>query len=158
MMLFQSPPTDIDATLEYTLDHRLRAGQQFLDFADYLLIHSSSNIIRRFTNTSPKSFSSNIPLWLELSDQQAFFLYFKQKKLKNVMLFWDKKPSNFKAIEDFCRGQEWGCNADKNVNGYKTAVTILYDLDDFNYEQMTRATQNLIIVTICGNERYFLFI
>ena len=127
--------------------------------ADYLQIHSTTELIRRYNFTD--SFPSNdIPLWIELSDPEGFFLYFKDSDFENVMLFWDtfNQPSNFKEIEKFCgrkkkKGKKWECSSDKNIRGSEASVTILYDLDFFNYEQLTRAKQKLIIVTIFGNTR-----
>ena len=144
-------------TVECNLSQRQRCSQQILDLADYLQMHSSSYVLRKYD--SMNSFSSDTPLWIELSDPKAFFLYFKDFDSENVMLFWDilKKPFNFKDIEDFCHEKEWRCSADENVKGSEASVTILYDLDVFAYEQMTRAKTCLIIVTICGKYRYVFF-
>ena len=147
------------------MEQRQRSSQQILDLADYLLIHSNAEIIGRynFTDSFP---SDDIPLWLELSDPRGFRFYFENSEFENVMLFWStfNTPSNFEDIKEFCRGKtekgkKWEWSTDKNIRGSEATVTILYDLDAFDYEQLTRAKQNLIIVTICGrNKRYFLFL
>ena len=65
-------------------------------------------------------------------------------------------PSNLNEIEEFCTKQNWRCTEDVNVDGSEASVTILYDLDDFEYDYLTRAKTQLVIVTIAGEERYFL--
>ena len=110
--------------------------------------------MRRYN--SRKSFSSDMPLWIELSDPKAFFLYFKNFDYKNVILFCDDTYAiNYEAVREYCLSQKWNCSADENMRGSEATVAILYDLDTFEYEQLTRAKQTLIIVTICGMERYF---
>ena len=117
---------------------------------------SDFNPIRRWNYG--KSFSSDIPLWIELSNPKAFFDYFKDKfESDDVMLIWDSwnKPSNLNEIEEFCTDQKWRCTERLNVFGSEASVTILYDLD-FSYEYFTRAKTQLVIVTIDGKQRYFL--
>ena len=110
--------------------------------------------IRRWK--SGKSFSLDIPLWIELSNTNLFFDYFKHEyESDNVMLIWDdaNKPSNLNEIEEFCTEKKWICTEWGNVRGSEANVTILYD---FNYEYLTRAKTQLVIVTIDGRQRYFL--
>ena len=143
-----------DTTICCNLEQRQRSSQQILDLADYLQMHSDEFPIRRWN--SGKSFSSEIPLWVQLSNPKSFFDYFKDKfKSDDVMLIWDydNKPSNPKDIEEFCTEQKWRCTEDDNVKGSEASVTILYDLDDFQYEYLTRAKTQLVIVTIDGKQR-----
>ena len=69
----------------------------------YLWMHYySRSPIRRWN--SGKSFSSDIPLWVELSNYKCFFEYFKDKfESEDVMLIWDSfnEPSNLNKIEEF---------------------------------------------------------
>ena len=119
-------------------------------------MHFNRVTIRRWN--SGKSFSSDIPLWVELSNPKSFFCYFKDKfKSDDVMLIWDgyNKPSNLNDIEEFCTEQKWRCTGSWNVKGSEASVAILYDLNDFNYENFTRAKIQLVIVTIDGEQRYF---
>ena len=105
---------------------------------------------------SGKSFSSDIPLWVELSYPNALFDYFKDKfESDDVMLMYDR-PSNLNDIEVFCKDQKWKCTELNNVRGSEASVTILYDLRDFRYEHLTRAKTQLVIVTIDGKWRYCL--
>ena len=147
-----------DTTICCNLEQRQRSSQQILDLADYLQIHYYySAPIRRWN--SGKSFSSEIPLWVQLSNPKSFFDYFKDKyESDDVMLIWDNwnNPSNLNDIEEFCREQKWRCTKDRNVTGSEASVTILYDFDNFIYEFLTRAKTQLVIVTIDGNEGYFL--
>ena len=77
-----------DTTISCNLEQRQRSSQQILDLADYLRMHSYYNPIRRWN--SGKSFSSEIPLWVELSNPKSFFDYFKDKfKSDDVMLIYD---------------------------------------------------------------------
>ena len=145
-----------DTTISCNLEQRQRSSQQILDLADYLWMHSYGDPIRRWN--SGKSFSSEIPLWVQLSNPKSFFDYFKDKfKSDDVMLIWDgyNKPSNLNDIEEFCTEQKWRCTGSWNVKGSEASVAILYDLNDFNYENFTRAKTQLVIVTIDGKQRYF---
>ena len=147
-----------DTTISCNLEQRQRSSQQILDLADYLNIHSSPFPIRRWN--SGKSFSSEIPLWVQLSNPKAFFDYFKEKfESDDVILMrekkGEKKPSNLSDIKEFCTIQKWRCTSECKVTGSEASVTILYDLDYFDYESFTRAKTQLVIVTIDGKQRYF---
>ena len=76
-----SQPLEVtDTTISCNLEQRQRSSQQILDLADYLNIHSGSIYsypIRRWNYV--KSFSSDLPLWVELSNPEVFFDYFKDK-------------------------------------------------------------------------------
>ena len=144
-----------DTKVQCNLVQRQRSSQQILDLADYLHIHSGPvrwqlMPIRRYNSTP--SFSSEIPLWIELVDPKSFFEYFSNKFESNdVMLIWDgfaNKPSNLDDIEGFCRDRKWRCTSSRNVRGSEASVTILYDLDHFNIEFLTRAKTQLVFVTI----------
>ena len=111
---------------------------------------------------SGKSFSSVIPLWIELSNPKGFFDYFKDKfESEDVMLILNdddwSTPPNLNEIEDFCAEKKWRCATDENVKGSEASVTILYDLNKFRYEFFTRAKTQLVIVTFDGKRRYFFF-
>ena len=165
-----------DTTVSCNLDQRQRSSQQILDLADYLEIHSDyleiyygKTPMRKYH--SPKSFSSDIPLWLELVDPKSFFDYFKDKfETDDVMVIYDgttnnlnvyeefcRKVDNLDDIEEFCRKQNWLCTHWDNVIGIEASVTILYDLGVFWYESFTRAKTQLFIVTIDGKDRCVLY-
>ena len=147
-----------DTTITCNLEQRQRSSKQILDLADYLKVHSYSHPIRRWN--SGKSFSSEIPIWVELTNPNSFSDYFKDKfDSEDVMLIWDswKQPSNLNDIGEFCRKQKWRCTGRWNVRGSEASVTILYNLDIFAYEHFTRAKTQLVIVTIDGKQRYFVF-
>ena len=156
---FEFPLEWTDTTICCNLEKRQRSSQQILDLADYLWMHSCtyhSSPIRRWN--SGKSFSSEIPLWVQLSNPKSFFDYFKDKfKSDDIMLIWHDRnePSNLNDIETFCRVQNWRCTSRLNVTGSEASVTILYDLDGFTYEYFTRAKTHLVIVTIDRKQRYF---
>ena len=151
-----SQPLEVtDTTISCNLKQRQRSSQQILDLADYLQTHQSYfSTIRRWK--SGKSFYSDIPLWIELSNPKCFFDYFKDKFESNdVMLIWDYRntPSNLNAIEAFCKDKRWRCTHWLNVTGSEASVTILYDLGGFYYELLTRAKTQFVIVTIDGKQR-----
>ena len=139
-----------DTTIACNLEQRQRSSQQILDLADYLNMHSDTyKPMRRWG--SPESFSSDIPLWIELANTRTFFLYFKDKfEGKDVMLIHDvlSNDSNLNDIEKFCKEQKWRITSTGNVAGSEAAATILYDMNYFVYEDWTRAKTQLIIVTI----------
>ena len=143
------PFEDTDTTIFCNLDQRQRSSQQILDLVDYLQMHSSiKTSIRRYN--SPNSFSSDIPLWIELANPKSFFDYLKDKfEGDDVMVIHDR-PSNIIDIEKFCREQKWICTRRDNSIGSEASVILLYDLRDFDYECFTRARTQLIIVTIYG--------
>ena len=168
------PPEDAVTVVECRLAQRQRSSQQILDLVDYLNMHSILTPIRRYVSES--SFSSDIPLWIDLANPKSFFHYFEDEfkctqctvnppnskdKIKkctqctDVMLMWNtwNKPSNFNEIEDFCRDRGWRCTSRGNVRGSEATVTILYDFDDFAYESLTRAITQLVIVTIQSKQR-----
>ena len=92
-----------DTTISCNLEQRQRSSQQILDLADYLWMHNPySSPLRRWH--SGKSFFSDIPLWVVLSNSKCFFDYFKEKfESDDVMLIWDEgnKPSNLNGIKEF---------------------------------------------------------
>ena len=156
---FRFQPLEVtDTIVSCNLNQRQRSSQQILDLADYLEMHRSYiyNAIRRWD--SAMSFSSTIPIWVEIAISKSFFAYFKDifESNDDVMLIWNynNKPSNWNKIQQFCREQKWRCTASGNVQGSEASVTILYDLDEPHYEYLTRAKTHLIIVTIKGKKRY----
>ena len=158
-VLTNSQPLEVtDTKICCNLEQRQRSSQQILDLADHLQLHQSYYYpIRRWN--SGKSFSSDIPLWIELSNPKAFFDYFKDKfESDDVMLILgdENEPSNLNEIEEFCNAQNWRCTEEGNVRGSEASVTILYDLHDFGYELFTRPKTKLVLVTIDGKQRYFL--
>ena len=143
-------------TIRCNLEQRQRSSQQILDLADYLWMHQSRfSPIRRWN--SPSSFSSEIPLWVEHSNATSFFEYVKDKfeSDDDVMLI-HYNPSNLNDIKEFCKEQKWRCTDRWDVRGSEASVTILYDLDNFDYDNLTRAKTHMVIVTIAGKQRYFL--
>ena len=150
-----SDPLEVtNTTMSCNLEQRQRSSQQILDLTDYLEMHSGHSTIRRWN--SGKSFSSDIPLWVHFSNPKSFFDYFKDKFESNDVMLIHYDPANLNHIEEFCKEQKWRCTSYKNVIGSEAFVTILYDLDDFSYELFTRAKTQLVIVTIKGEQRYFL--
>ena len=113
----------------------------------------STHAMRRWNNG--KSFSSEIPLWVELSNPKSFFDYFKDKFKSDDVMLLHIYPSNLKDIKEFCKEQKWRCTYQDHVKGSEASVTILYDLGYFYYESLTRAKTQLVIVTIDGKQRYF---
>ena len=76
-----------DTTISCNLDQRQRCSQQILDLADYLQLQAYEGPIRRWN--SQKSFSSDIPLWVELANPKSFCDYFIDKFESNdVMLIY----------------------------------------------------------------------
>ena len=144
-----------DTTISCNLEQRQRSSQQILDLADYLWMHQTTYApIRRWN--SGKSFSSEVPLWVELVSPKSFFDYFKDKfESDDVMLLYNNQY-NLNDIEEFCREQKWRCTERRNVKGSEASITILYDLYGFDYEFLTRAKTQLVIVTIDGKQRYVL--
>ena len=153
-----------DTTVECNLTHRQRSSQQILDLADYLQMHSDSirsihPPTRRYE--SSKSFCSDTPIWIELTNHKSFFEYFRDRyNCNDVMLIWSglsPPPSNLNEIEEFCKVKRWRCAERVKVRGSEVSVTILYDFGGFvNFEYLTRAKHQLVIVTIAGKQRYFL--
>ena len=110
--------------------------------------------IRRWN--SGKSFSSDIPLWIHIDNPTSFFDYFKDKFESNDVMLICYNPTNLNDIKKFCTVKKWRCTERLNVRGSEASVTILYDLNFFDYEYLTRAKTQLVIVTIDGKQRYFL--
>ena len=169
-----------DTTISCNLKKRQRSCQQILDFADFLQHYRFP--IRKLNYG--ESFSSQKPLWVELSNHKLYFDFFKYLKFileekglpkkerlnpkfnilskfksNDVMLIWDENTymhmdaSNFSDIEEFCRKQKWRFTEKSDVRGSEASVTILYDLDVFQYEFLTRAKALLVLVTIDGKQR-----
>ena len=143
-----------ETSISCNLGQRQRSSQQILDLADYLQMHKPQNYLPVRRWNSPSSFSSEIlPLWVEHSHPKSFFDYVKDKfESDDVMLIYDY-PSNLDEIEDFCKEQKWRCTHWGDVRGSEASVTILYDLDYFRYEYLTRAKTQLVIVTIDEKQR-----
>ena len=145
-------------TVECNLSQRHRSSQEILDLVDYLFRHSYHRPVRKYDSIS--SFSSEIiPLWIEIADPKTFFVYFKHRfENDDVMLIFDdnSKSSNFKDIEEFCIKRKWRCTNRLNVTGSEASVIIFYDYESFDHGHLTRAKNQLVIVTIHGKQRYLI--
>ena len=153
---FALQPLEVtDTTVSCNLSQRHRCSQQILDLADYLEMHFSSGPQMR-QYKSPKSFSSDIPLLIELSNPMSFFDYFKDKfQSKDVMVTWDErhKPYNLNDIKEFCTKQKWICTEKRNLRGSEASVVIMYGLrKGHDFEYLTRAKTHLVVVAIVGEE------
>ena len=106
-----------------------------------------------------------------MSNPIPVFVYIKNKFESNdVMVIYNDKVTkgtetiqDYKILRDFylpieevCREVNWRYTTDQDVRGSEASVTILFDLDVFDYEYLTRAKTQLVIVTMTGNYRYFL--
>ena len=155
---FQALEVIDDTTVECNLSQRHRSSQQILDLVDYLFRHSYHRPVRKYDSKS--SFSSEIiPLWIEIANPKTFFVYFKHMfENDDVMLIFDdnSKSSNFKDIEEFCIKRKWRCTNRLNVTGSEASIIILYDYESFSHEHLTRAKNQLVIVTIHGKQRYLI--
>ena len=158
-------------TISCNLHQRQRSSQQILDLADYLRMHNtwSNTSIGRWD--SPKSFSNDIPLWVEIASPpkmlgyqrnppdpwstnlfKSFVEYFYDKfEPKDVMLIYCRNPPNLYDIENICKEQKWRCTDEKHITGSEASVIILYNLFQFDYEAFTRAKTQLVIVTTLGS-------
>ena len=141
-----------ETSLECNLAKRQRSSQEILDLADYLVMHSNEPALRRYTYVD--SFSAKIPLWVELANTDSFFDYFKDFVCDDTTLIWDEEPDNLFVLEDFCRKMKWVCTNREKITGSEASTTILYDFDGFDYEALTRAKTQFVIVTIYGQDRY----
>ena len=161
-------------TISCNLHQRQRSSQQILDLADYLQMHKaipnwSKYSIKRWN--SPKSFSSDIPLWVEIAEApkslgwnpsnppdpwgtnlfKSFVEYFNDKfESKDVMLIHCSPYNPYNNIEQVCKEQNWRCIDVKHITGSEASVIILYNLFNFDYEAFTRAKTQLVIVTTLG--------
>ena len=147
-----------DTKVECNLVQRQRSSQEILSLADYLMMHSADNTpMKKYS--SGNSFSSDIPMWVDFDNPKSFFAYFQDKftDCSDVMLIWDeeKKPINLKAIEEFCTEKKWRITECNNVLGSEASITILLDIYSFGYEHLTRAKNQLVIVTSNHGQRYF---
>ena len=98
-------------------------------------------------------------MWVDFDNPKSFFAYFQDKftDCSDVMLIWDeeKKPINLKTIEKFCTEKKWRITECNNVLGSEASITILLDIYSFGYEHLTRAKNQLVIVTSNHGQRYF---
>jgi len=90
-----------DSTVSCNLNQRQRSSQEILDLADYLWMHQSK-YLPTLRWTFENSFTSDIPVWLELCNPNSFFGffdYFKDKFVYDDVMLIHNVPHNLNDIK-----------------------------------------------------------
>ena len=171
-----NPSKDIfvASTLIYCrLNQCQRSSQEILEFVDFANTHHFGS--RVFSNYVPSehSFSSCVPIWIEIKSHKDFTTYARKhmSDLKDVLLinfpggnkwsvpYWHvyryrpyyrntQTPlQDAPEIDQLCSDLNWKC-ASSEVTGSEASTVIVYCAGQFDYEVFTRARNQLIIVTL----------
>ena len=153
---------DNSNTLICVLDKRLRCSNEIIALAFYLMIHSKNSSSLKSFEHSLDSFNGDVPVWLDLEDVEDFINFAKNTyhdgsnpvTAEGVMVIYDPNDNHFslQPLVKYCLDKEWPCHPCTSIVGSEALTVILYNLKEFHFESFTRATTNLIIITIKGQE------
>ena len=149
-------------TLICVLDKRLRCSNEIIALVFYLMIHSKNSSSLKSFEHSLDSFNGDVPVWLDLEDVEDFINFAKNTyhdgsnpvTAESVMVIYDPNDNQFslQPLVKYCLDKEWPCHPCTSIVGSEALTVILYNLKEFHFESFTRATTNLISITIKGQE------
>ena len=135
------------------LEHQ-RSSQQILQLANFILRHkkpsSGGGSVPNPMIPTKESFSGPLPKWIEVEKTSDFLQYATSNmaELKNVMLIYNAKyPVPDPEVKEFCDKMKWEHGWKWEIMGSEASVIVILDLDQIQYEVLTRAKHELIIVT-----------
>ena len=156
---------DIFNTIECNLGQPQRCSQEILAFADFYQMHRhyhDGEIIAQKQYSNSATFSSSIPLWIELDHKKSFFhldFWDEIVDCKDVLVTYGHSSDEHDDITRFCKKNTWACFQESEVRGSEAAVVVIYQPSCYvSYELLTRAKQQLVIVAVRGKVRYLSYI
>ena len=141
-------------TLICVLDKRLRCSNEITDLVFYLMIHSKNNSTLKSFEHSPDSFKGDVPLWIDVESVEDFIYFAKETyhsvDPKSVMVIYDPNDDQFalQPLLKYCLDKKWQCHPYSSIIGSEASRVFIYNLKEFHFESFTRATNELIIITI----------
>ena len=146
-------------TLVCVLDKRLRCSNEIIALTFYMMIHSKNTSSLKSFEHSLDSFNGDVPVWLDLEDVEDFVnfaekTYHDGSNPESVMVIYDPNDDQFslQPLMKYCLEKEWPCHPYTSIVGSEATTVFLYNLKEFHFESFTRATTDLIIITIKGGE------
>ena len=133
-----------------------RCSQELITFMYHWLIHSpkeSSLFEEKSFIHSPGAFPGPKPLWLEVPIVEVFIQHVKDDdKLNNakdvlVMYDFDYDLLSIHPLGKYCKTKDWKFCPVNEVMGSEAQIVIIYDVKELHFEALSRAVNQLIIVT-----------
>ena len=122
----------------------------------YWLMHSphedGSYMQKSFVH-SKGFFDGPLPLWIEVPIVEVFINYThldeKLKDAKDVLVLFDidYEPTSIHTLRKYCKKRDWRFYPENEVMGSEAEMVIIYDTNSLNFESLSRAIHQLIIVT-----------
>ena len=144
-----------DNTLICVLDKRLRCSHEITALVFYLMIHSKNNATLKSFEHSLDSFEGDVvPMWIDVESVEDFIYFAKETyhsvDCKTVMVIYDPIDDQFELqpLLKYCKDKDWQCHPYSSIIGSEASTVFLYNLKEFHFESFTRATNELIIITI----------
>ena len=131
-----------------------RCTKQLIDLIYYLLIHSSPED-KLYTTKSfihlPSKLNGETPVWLEVNSIVAFIEYSNTIEDNDVLLIYDPDycdSSTIQTLRGHCMGRHWKSRSSSEVMGSEASTVIVYDLPKVHFESLSRAVNQLVLVTM----------
>ena len=147
-----------DNTLICVLDKRLRCSDEITALVFYLMIHSKNNATLKSFEHSLDSFEGDVPMWIDVESVEDF-IYFAEETYhsvdsKSVMVIFDPNDDQFalQPLLKYCLDKNWQCHPYSSIIGSEASTVFIYNLKQFHFESFTRATNELIIITIKSSD------
>ena len=139
-----------------------RCSQEILDFANFYQMHhhSHGNVIIHKHTADKSAFSFDLPLWVELENSDQLTSLSEVLTCDDVLVLCDEDELD--KIESSCQQNNWNfTSSNGNLRGTEAKVVVLYVNQvkcgigcNIGYEELTRAKDLLVIVSIRGQKRY----
>ena len=118
-----------------------------------MMIHSKNSVTLKSFEHSLDSFKGDVPIWLSVEDVEDFIKFANETyhaSLKSVLVIYDPNDDRFslQPLIKYCMDKKWPCHPYLSIVGSEASTVFLYNLKEFHFESFTRATTDLIIITI----------
>ena len=159
----QSKSIDVQENLIYCqLSKPYRCTKQVIDFMYYWLIHSpqEDEFYKQKSFVHSKGyFDGPTPLWIEVPIVEVFIEYVNSdqqlKDAKDVLVLFDidYEATSIHTLRRHCLNKNWRFYSENEAMGSEAQIVIIYDTKKIQFESLSRAVHQLIIVTTPETKR-----
>ena len=136
-----------------------RCTHELIDFMYHWLIHSHKEddlFKEKSFIHSTGAFKGPKPLWLEVESVEVFIQHVEAddqlNTTKDVLVMYDLDLFSKEPLGKYCKTKNWKFCPVNEIMGSEAKIVIIYDAKEIHFEALSRAINQLIIVTTPKSE------
>ena len=127
-----------------------RSSREILELCEFIRNHETGDNHLFDGLELSGTFSHGKPLWFEFCNRISLYNFLDQFEDKfdsnDVMFVYDRRSEETHWVSQ--HKKEWRVTNKENIRGSEASMVILFHLDSFYFEYLTRAKHQLIFITI----------